>query len=88
MFREIIRQAKEEYNISLTAGDINHCDGCMSDTGRLFSGCINCTIRECNKSKGLENCGYCDKYPCEKLDEIFKSDPAAKTRLDFIHAVI
>jgi len=44
------------------------CRGCSS---------INrCTlgIRECAIGKGVDNCGNCDDYPCEKISNIFKEN--------------
>ena len=43
-------------------------------------------INDCDgcKSENVDNCAYCDEYTCEKLSEIFKTDPKAKTRLDTI----
>lgn len=46
------------------------CDGCMND-GRLAD--KNCPIRPCAIQKGVENCAYCDDYPCEKLKEFICS---------------
>jgi hypothetical protein len=40
------------------------CDGCMSQ-GRLAD--KNCPIRPCAIRKGIENCAYCDEFPCENL---------------------
>jgi hypothetical protein len=84
MISEIIRICKKEYNIEYTTSDITDCDGCMSDTGRLFSGCRDCRIRNCVINKGILNCAYCSNYVCDNLNSLFKTDPSAKTRLDLI----
>ena len=82
---EIINTCKTIYGIDYRYEDINDCDGCKAENGRLFSSCENCKIKKCAGSKKIENCAYCDKYSCNELSEIFKSEPAAKTRLDIIH---
>ncbi len=81
---EIIRACKEHYGIEYKYEDINDCDGCTSDTGRLFIGCKNCKVRTCAIQKEVENCAHCEEYACDNLLESFKSDPGAKERLDMI----
>ena len=46
------------------------CDGCMND-GRLAD--KNCPVRPCAIEKGVENCAYCDEYPCDKLEGLICS---------------
>jgi hypothetical protein len=46
------------------------CDGCMSD-GRLAD--KKCPVRPCAIAKGVENCAYCEEYPCEKLEGLICS---------------
>jgi len=84
MIFEIIRACKEHYGIEYKYEDINDCDGCISDTGRLFIGCNNCKVRKCAVQKGVENCAHCDEYVCNDLAELFKSEPGSKKRLDMI----
>ncbi|UCE26065.1 MAG: DUF3795 domain-containing protein [Candidatus Coatesbacteria bacterium] len=40
------------------------CDGCRAD-GRLAD--KECKVRPCALEKGVENCVYCDEFPCENL---------------------
>ena len=79
---EILHLIKEHYGIEFKLEDITECDGCMSETGRLFSGCKDCPIRECARQKELESCAYCDEYVCGTLEEFFAKEQKAKTRLD------
>jgi len=72
------------YGMDLKPEDITDCDGCRTKAGRLFSGCLDCSIRNCARTKNLDNCAYCEDYQCEKLTEHFKLDPGAKERLDKI----
>jgi hypothetical protein len=45
------------------------CDGCLpDDSGEFDFPDQNCAIRLCVVEKGLENCAYCEDYPCEKLE--------------------
>jgi hypothetical protein len=84
MIHEIIHLCKEHYNINYKYSDINDCDGCISGSERLFTGCANCKIRKCAIERDIENCAYCENYVCELLKEAFKTDPDAKIRLDVI----
>jgi hypothetical protein len=46
------------------------CDGCLSN-GRLAD--KNCQARPCVMEKGIENCAYCDEFPCDKLKPLLCS---------------
>ena len=46
------------------------CDGCTSD-GRLAD--KNCPVRPCAIAKGVENCAYCDEFPCDRLEDLICS---------------
>ena len=43
------------------------CDGCLADHPKLID--QECPVRPCVLEKGLDNCGYCDQYICEKLKD-------------------
>jgi len=85
---EIAQQIRKHYGQECKAEDVTDCDGCLTENGRLFSGCKKCEIRKCAKGKTVENCAYCDEYPCEKLKKFFDAEPDAKTRLDEIRSRI
>jgi hypothetical protein len=82
MRKDIARQCKEIYGTTLLPEEINDCDGCKAGTGRLFSGCMNCEIRQCAENRKLQNCAFCTYYACEILKKHFALDPSAKERLD------
>jgi len=86
MRAEIARKINELYNENLKAEDVTDCDGCLTEIGRLFSGCKKCEIRKCARGKAIENCAYCSEYACEKLEKFFATDPDAKARLDAIRS--
>ena len=49
------------------------CDGCLAEHPKLID--QGCPVRPCVNERGLENCGYCDQYICEKLkDRIVEFD--------------
>jgi len=79
---EIARICKEQYGMKYGLSDITDCDGCRTVGGRLFSGCYECTIRECAQQQTVESCAYCSEYICQKLASFFVKDPSAKIRLD------
>jgi hypothetical protein len=78
---DIAEQIKKLYGEECRPEDVTDCDGCESEA-RLFSGCSRCEIRKCARQKGVENCAHCSEYACEKLKELFVTDPEAKKRLD------
>lgn len=84
MIYNIIDMCETQYGVDYKFEDINDCDGCKSNSGRLFFSCNDCRIRKCAVNRGVDNCAYCDSYPCDDLLETFKVEPAAKTRLDLI----
>ena len=73
---------KEQYGMNYGPEDISDCDGCLTEEGRLFAGCLRCDIRACARQKGIGNCARCTDYICEKLKAFFATEPDAKTRLD------
>jgi len=75
----------QQYDQEIKPEDIN-CDGCRSDSDRLFSHCKVCEIRKCGKEKAVKNCAHCDEYACEKLADFFKMAPNAGRRLNEIRS--
>ena len=78
----IAQECSELYGKQLTAEDINDCDGCLSDSGRLFSWCSQCEVRKCAMGRSLQNCAFCSDFACEKLKAYFKLDASAEKRLE------
>ena len=83
---EIARICSQQYGMDLLPQDVTDCDGCRSQTNRLFSGCSRCEIRKCAIEKNLTSCALCLDYACRKLLKHFESDPAAQTRLEAMRA--
>ena len=84
MRERIADQLSKQYSIDSKPEDINDCDGCRSDTGRIFTGCLQCNIRECAIGKNLESCAFCADYSCDKLKKHFLLDTDAQSRLEEI----
>lgn len=70
-------------NYKVSPEEIN-CAGCHAGSKIVFKFCNECEIRICGIKKGKDNCGYCNEYPCSKLDISFKSSPQNKEMLDQI----
>ena len=73
----------EEFKSDIKPQDIN-CDGCPSDSKRLFNYCNTCEIRKCAREKKVKNCAYCKDYPCKKLTDFLATVPTAKATLEEI----
>jgi hypothetical protein len=84
---KVAEQWSKDYQMQIKAKDIN-CDGCLSETGRLFSHCNVCEIRKCGQEKKIENCAHCNEYPCQKLNNFFAMVPYGKVTLDEIRKTL
>ncbi|WP_352420703.1 DUF3795 domain-containing protein [Proteiniborus sp.] len=71
-------------NYQVSPEDIN-CTGCHAGSQTVFKFCNECEIRMCGVDKEIDNCGYCNEYPCSKLDISFNNSPENKERLDQIN---
>ncbi len=83
--REKVVKAWSTENERLRLEDVD-CDGCTAG-GRLHSFCRVCSVRRCCLERDLENCAICSEFPCEKLEELWKtfrtvSGEKAKTNLE------
>lgn len=83
MREETAKKWSEMFHSDIKPADIN-CDGCTSNSTRLFNYCNQCEIRKCVREKGVKNCAYCADYPCEKLVAFQKNAPEATVVLDDI----
>ena len=83
MREDTAKKWSEMFKAPIKPADIN-CDGCPTDSTRLFGYCAQCEIRKCARDKGVKNCAYCADYPCDKLTAFLKNAPEAKALLDEI----
>jgi len=68
------------YGRAFTAEEVN-CGGCTCvGTHGIYCDTM-CRVKPCCQEKKLPHCGYCDVFPCEKLEEIFAFYPDAKQRI-------
>ena len=80
---ETAKKWSEMFKADIKAADIN-CDGCTSNSPRLFNYCGVCVIRKCAGEKKVANCAYCPEYSCQKLDEFLAQVPEARKALEEI----
>jgi hypothetical protein len=83
----VAQEWSEHFEVDLKPGDIN-CDGCLTDTDRVFNYCRVCEIRSCAGEKEVVNCAYCGDYGCDKLTKIHDMAPEAKNKLEEIRQTL
>jgi predicted amidophosphoribosyltransferase len=49
------------------------CQGCRSDVLYIHPGCARCEIRACAEGRGVQHCGLCAAFPCQRI-EAFQGD--------------
>lgn len=81
--RETAKKWSEMFKADIKPQDIN-CDGCPTDSERIFNHCRVCEIRKCGREKKVKNCAYCPEYPCQKLSAFLAQVPEAKATLEEI----
>lgn len=81
--KEVAEQWAKQFNVDIKPEDIN-CDGCLTDTGKVFNYCNICEVRKCGVERGVVNCAYCDDYACDKLEKFFQMAPMFRAVLDEI----
>jgi hypothetical protein len=78
---ETAKKWSEMFKSDIKPSDIN-CDGCQSESPRLFSYCSTCEIRKCAREKKVATCADCPEYSCEKLDKFLAQVPEARKVLE------
>lgn len=68
-----------EYDFNFTKEMIN-CSGCMEE-GAKIGHCYECKFRNCAISKNIDNCKYCNEFPCKELDDFHKNVTEARDNL-------
>lgn len=59
------------YNRPIAAEEVM-CDGCRTG-GRVWLGCRDCGLRQCEKSKEIATCAHCADFPCDQTKQLEKS---------------
>lgn len=81
--KEVAEMWSREFKADIKPDHIN-CDGCLSESKRLFAHCTVCEIRKCSRERGFENCGHCGDFACEKVSFVINAVPEAKAALEEI----
>ncbi len=84
----IAEQLSKIYGTTPKPEIITDCDGCNTTNGRFFTGCVDCVIRNCARSKNLANCAYCNEFTCDKLEKHYAFDPSSRDQLVEIRKTI
>lgn len=84
----IARICNEQLGTDYNYENINDCDGCQTASGKLFTGCLDCEIRTCARTRKVETCAHCPDYICEKLKKMYKTDPTGKVWLDVVKSTL
>jgi hypothetical protein len=70
------RDGNEKFKVILgklygTRPEETECRGCMQSdpSGKLFSYCETCIIRECVRSRGYYSCHQCHEWPCSRIED-------------------
>ena len=69
------------YKAEIKTADIN-CDGCSSESPRLFNYCLVCEIRGCALAKNVATCAACPDYSCQRLEAFLAQAPEARKVLE------
>jgi hypothetical protein len=85
---QVATQWREEFQAPNITAEYARCNGCLAQDAKLCGHCSECNVRLCAVERGLENCGLCPDYGCEKITTLMGFMPESKVRLDAIHAVL
>ena len=78
---ETAKKWSEMFKADIKPADVN-CDGCPSDSARVFNYCAICEIRKCAREKKVTTCAACPEYSCKKLDAFLAQVPEARETLE------
>jgi hypothetical protein len=83
-----VREAKSQAPEDKTQPEYIICDGCTMIDARCLKPCLECAVRCCAMETGVENCAHCSKFPCERLQGVWKVTvfKDAQPRLEKLHA--
>ena len=87
VLRDLAKEWSAHAEAPLTPDDCI-CDGCLAFEGRHIVHWGSCKIRACAMKKKVENCGWCDRFPCEELETFLEGIPHARANLESVHRTI
>lgn len=82
MREEIAETIRSRYGKHISAEKVNDCDGCRSNGGRIFSGCLDCQIRKCAIERRVKSCAFCPDYACDKLQRFMFTEAVDQSAED------
>ncbi len=64
------------------------CDGCLALDKEQNVFCRSCKTRSCVLERDVDNCSYCEEYPCDTLEELWSiiNTPEARQKLDWLRS--
>ena len=77
---EVAQEWATLYNAPIRPEHIN-CTGCRSEGVKNYYCEQLCKVRKCNIERGLEHCGMCVDFACDKIGEILKFNPDLQKKL-------
>jgi hypothetical protein len=87
LFQRLLKRGMKSKGTPVPDGEVI-CDGCTMIDARCLKPCLECAVRCCAMEMGVRNCAVCDKFPCERLQGIWKTTVFrdAQPRLERLHA--
>lgn len=74
-----------EFGTAISPDDCR-CMGCPGERKPRISYVDQCGIRACATGRGLEHCGACGDYACERLLKWFEGCPQSRATLDSLRS--
>ena len=71
LFQGLLKRGMKSKGLPVPDGEVI-CDGCTAIDARCLKPCLECAVRCCAMETGVAHCALCDKFPCERLQGIWK----------------
>jgi|WetSurMetagenome_2_1015567.scaffolds.fasta_scaffold158717_3 hypothetical protein len=84
---QIAEEWSKAYGADVEPEDIN-CDGCNTDSERVYEHCHECEMRNCAFQNEFDTCAECPDYPCAKLEDLHRLVPSARANLNALRDII
>lgn len=74
---------KKYLNINLSPEKLRLCDGCLVPDEKRKVYYLNCHVRKCAITNGIENCACCSGYPCQEVLTIHSlQEPDSRKKIE------
>lgn len=84
--RKTAEEWSKMFHADIKPADIN-CDGCLSNSKRLFAHCFECEIRKCCRERKVANCAECPEFACKKISDFMAMVPEARAKLEELRKI-